>query len=373
MSTIHNSISASKNRNIGLDVVRTFAILSVVFNHLIVLYNMHQKTECKWFYIPDGVEIFFVLSGFLIGGILIKTYENENNTFKTVLKFWTMRWFRTVPNYYLFTGLLFIITGFKIHQFWRNFLFLQNFYHVKLFPFLETWSLCIEEWFYLLFPICIFLFLKLFPQKKKFAILFAVLFFLLICLCMRVWFYYHVYDEHSFKNFAFVRSLVTTRIDSIAVGVFGAWLRFYFSNEYRKNNKLYFVVGLIIFIVLHIQKNNSMFYGTPVSFFEWNFSLIISSFAILCWFPLVEKIEIKNNYLHRFFTHTSKISYSMYLIHFTFLMSILYAIFTKLKIENEILFAIIYFVLLYALTSLNYHYFEKRFMDYRQKFVTKYF
>ena len=372
-TTKQNSIGSAMQRNIGLDVVRTFAILSVVFNHLIVSYNMHRKTECKWFLIPDGVEVFFVLSGFLIGGILIKTYENEANNFKTMLKFWTMRWFRTLPNYYLFTIVLFVLGGMHFHHFWRNFLFLQNFYHIKNFPFIETWSLCIEEWFYLLFPVVIFLILKLFPTKKKLAILSAVLIFLLICLMMRIWFYVHVYEDHTFRNFAFMRSIVTTRVDSIAVGVFGAWLRFYFPNIYNKNNKTYFLIGLIAFMVLHIQKNNSLFYGTTITFFEWNFSLILSSFAVLLLFPTLEKIEIKNELLHRFFTHTSKVSYSMYLIHFTFLMTSLYLIFTALKIDNAVLFAVVYFVLLYALTAFNYQFFEKRFMDYRQKFVSKYF
>ena len=59
----------------------------------------------------DGVSIFFVLSGFLIGGILIKVLETEPATFKTLFNFWIRRWFRTLPNYLFILLILIFFYG----------------------------------------------------------------------------------------------------------------------------------------------------------------------------------------------------------------------------------------------------------------------
>ena len=58
---------------------------------------------------PIGVELFFVLSGFLIGGILIKIFDNTEFTFADVRRFWIRRWFRTLPNYWLILSINIII------------------------------------------------------------------------------------------------------------------------------------------------------------------------------------------------------------------------------------------------------------------------
>lgn len=121
------------NRIYGLDVFRTIAILLVVY--------VHGKLVAKDLFaglpslpIMDGVELFFVLSGFLIGGILIKTIERENGMDLPALgHFWKRRWFRTLPNYYLILMVNYLLVrydfiGGNIENFSFKFLFfLQNF------------------------------------------------------------------------------------------------------------------------------------------------------------------------------------------------------------------------------------------------------
>jgi peptidoglycan/LPS O-acetylase OafA/YrhL len=62
----------------------------------------------------------------------------------------------------------------------------------------------------------------------------------------------------------------------------------------------------------------------------------------------------------------------MYLIHNTILHSIMFLFFAAFKSLNVLLYVAIYIPALYALSNLNYRYFEKRFIDYREKFIEKF-
>ena len=96
------------NRIYGLDILRTMAILFVVIGHGGIYLPDSVKTIIDYF-ILDGVSLFFVLSGFLIGQIIIKTFEENSINYKTMIGFWLKRWFRTLPNYYLFLFLFIFI------------------------------------------------------------------------------------------------------------------------------------------------------------------------------------------------------------------------------------------------------------------------
>ena len=93
-------IELNPERIYGLDILRAFAILFVVAGHGEVLLPRQLKS-INDFFVFDGVSIFFVLSGFLIGGILIKILEKNQITINLLFEFWIRRWFRTLPNYFL--------------------------------------------------------------------------------------------------------------------------------------------------------------------------------------------------------------------------------------------------------------------------------
>ncbi len=149
----------SRKRIFGLDLMRAIAIVLVVFSHITwILPNAHG-------FIPDlmsvagvlGVELFFVLSGFLIGRIIYKLFLSSDFGFKSVLHFWVRRWFRTLPNYYLALILNIVIAiyiGLSLpDNLFRYFIFLQNFNSEMPFLFIESWSLSIEEFAYILGPL----------------------------------------------------------------------------------------------------------------------------------------------------------------------------------------------------------------------------
>ena len=94
-----------KNRVFGLDLLRSIAIILVLILHSeFIIRKLYPDFHIVF---VDGVDLFFVLSGFLIGGILIKDF-NEKKKFN-IFKFWSKRWLRTLPNYYLLLSVISIL------------------------------------------------------------------------------------------------------------------------------------------------------------------------------------------------------------------------------------------------------------------------
>lgn len=93
-----------KHRIFGLDVIRAIAILLVLFSHSTILLFPDKDTTLLTiirFFGTIGVDLFFVLSGFLIGGIILKQLVLGKTALKSFVYFWIRRWFRTLPNYFL--------------------------------------------------------------------------------------------------------------------------------------------------------------------------------------------------------------------------------------------------------------------------------
>lgn len=144
-------MSASRISN--LDLLRALAIVTVTAYHvLIMIPGSLLEYEKFVLYGMHGVDLFFVISGWLIGGL----YWQESSQFGNVQagRFWMRRWLRTIPPY--LAGLLLSWLAAYIHSrkpFDPGYLiFIQNYYDHPPF-FVVSWSLCIEEHFYLLMPL----------------------------------------------------------------------------------------------------------------------------------------------------------------------------------------------------------------------------
>jgi peptidoglycan/LPS O-acetylase OafA/YrhL len=142
--------TAARRRSGGLDLARAAAITAVIASHLISARPLGTAAAVATLYLGGaGVELFFSLSGFLIGRLLIDLAEGGLRPAR-IGRFLGRRWLRTLPLYYA-------TLGFSVWLFaradWRSFLFLQNFYP-KAPPIVPvSWSLVMEEYFYALFPI----------------------------------------------------------------------------------------------------------------------------------------------------------------------------------------------------------------------------
>lgn len=153
-----------------LDGLRAFAILLVIIWHYF-LGQTTQETLPQYVWLGlswswSGVDMFFVLSGFLIGRILL-FYKSSPNYFKT---FYARRFFRIFPPYYILLGgyILFHAIGWAAQfpvlsyggiPYYAYALYIQNFFMADGFGanwLAVTWSLAVEEQFYLLFPLLIY-------------------------------------------------------------------------------------------------------------------------------------------------------------------------------------------------------------------------
>ncbi|HEY3837427.1 MAG TPA: acyltransferase family protein, partial [Bryobacteraceae bacterium] len=152
------------DRVFGLDLLRAAAIGLVLLGHVLLMMRMCFRSLTGWSVMAGyfGVELFFVLSGFLIGGILIRDFSKSETT-GALGRFWGRRWLRTLPLFYLFLVINLVIDtslGQPTTGWWRNAFFVQNFASAAGPFFVESWSLAVEEWFYLLAPVLIFIVLK---------------------------------------------------------------------------------------------------------------------------------------------------------------------------------------------------------------------
>jgi peptidoglycan/LPS O-acetylase OafA/YrhL len=152
-------------RNFGLDALRTAAISVVLMNHCYLGFFLEPKlavfegwpaaiSACAVF----SIEWLFVLSGFLIGSMMIRSFETRGGWLASARDFWLRRWFRTVPNYYLFLALNAALVWWGIgpgHFSWPFAVFSQNLARPEAVPlfFAEAWSLALDEWFYFLMPL----------------------------------------------------------------------------------------------------------------------------------------------------------------------------------------------------------------------------
>ncbi|HEY3826956.1 MAG TPA: acyltransferase [Bryobacteraceae bacterium] len=138
-----------------LDGVRGIAILFVLIAHF-------GAPLAPWGPLREllgagryGVDLFFVLSGYLITGILLET-RGQANYFK---RFYLRRVFRIFPIYYLYLGLYFAVVGrTRISPLWYM-AYVSNWRDARLQPslLLHFWSLAIEEQFYLVWPLIVLL------------------------------------------------------------------------------------------------------------------------------------------------------------------------------------------------------------------------
>jgi peptidoglycan/LPS O-acetylase OafA/YrhL len=163
-------------RNVSLDTLRSAAIILVVNCHIA---SKFAHGHLRYVQLGGrGVDLFFVLSGWLLGHYLLAELKQTGSL--EVRRFWLRRWLRTLPAYYAILALTFAQQFYSygvgsLH--WEFLVFLQNYMvdmhawfsqdsSMKVIPYFGiSWSLCVEEHFYLAVAPLLLLFAKV-PRTR---------------------------------------------------------------------------------------------------------------------------------------------------------------------------------------------------------------
>lgn len=268
----------------GLDLLRAVAIVLVLMSHYSGFVS-HVPTfgvigSIGW----AGVDLFFVLSGYLIGNqILAPIAHGEQFSFKV---FFARRLLRTLPNYYvvlavyLLVPLLFphsAILGKRTSSLWQFLTFTQNIGLAYGQTFSHSWSLCIEEQFYVMMPLAVLALARWARSVRLAWCLFGVAVVAGIGARAYAWL---AHDHGAFSAQVYYSSLC--RFDELLFGVAIAMLKNFhrdlFVRLLRHGNAL-LAVGLGMAGAVLFCLPNEL--PTPLLANVFGFSLVAASFALL--------------------------------------------------------------------------------------------
>jgi peptidoglycan/LPS O-acetylase OafA/YrhL len=293
------------SRVVYLDLLRFLAVFLVLGSHLnyYVTFENELLNSILTFWRKvgwSGVDLFFVLSGYLIASILFREIERSGTL--NVKRFLTRRMLKILPPYFALVGFVltydFLITKrFDFNQLIHFLTFTQN-YEAELWesvwPLEHSWSICIEEHFYVMLP---FLIVSRKRARRIYPIVVALV--LLGCFSMR-W----MSSDEIVKNhrFAYMSHL---RLDALLFGTFFAWMEF-MSLQKKLENKCMIVISLVVIVMAVVY-----FWFIPNKVLTYTFVFLFYGVVLL----LAKKIEIKGHWSLVPFIFVGQCSYSIYLWH----------------------------------------------------------
>jgi peptidoglycan/LPS O-acetylase OafA/YrhL len=236
---------AENRRVFGLDLVRAMAILGVLQVHFLGLVLMIYKgihPSLSHVLGGLGVELFFALSGFLIGGLLIDVSE-RSPTLRGWLTFMLRRWLRTIPLYLLTLAALLVLTMIG-RQPRADALLYLTFTQNLAWPmpdnwFGVSWSLTIEEWFYLLFSALLIALAAIWPRR---ALIISCTIFIAGSLILR-------FGLTEAADGDAVRRIVIFRLDAIAYGAAVAGLCRFWPGDMSRARIVLLALGAALVIL----------------------------------------------------------------------------------------------------------------------------
>lgn len=345
----------NSERNSSVDFFRSIAIIFVVIYHFNGLLNFGYL----------GVDLFFLISGLLVGGLLTKELVNGHKI--NFIKFFTQRAFKIWPSYYAFIlfGSLLAYSFYnstesdQLIPLWdlkRYLFFYQNYTGVPFhWSFDHVWSLCVEEHFYILLPILYLIIQNFIRIENRIKTLFIFASLIIVAgILFKILSYYCTSGQDTY-------SATHNRIDALAWGVLLNLFTTFYPEKVntKKNSLIIFMSGMILFITtifMSIYYNGELFNKLflhdliPISFFLILLSMFNVDFSRL-----------------RFFRFIAYYSYNWYLWHPIFVIVI-----TK-YLGNTILGLFIYLTITFSVAVFTTVFIEEPFLKIRKLFLSKMF
>jgi peptidoglycan/LPS O-acetylase OafA/YrhL len=352
----------------ALDGVRALAIL------LVMLFHFYFLVEVGWI----GVQLFFVLSGYLITTILLESKTDHLGGY--LKRFYWRRSLRIFPLYYLYLAgvtLLYIAAHVPADFLTKiPYLAFYNYNHYPIFEslshdvtFTHFWSLSVEEQFYLFWPFIVF-FLN--GRQLKALIVFLILGVPLFRYLIYDWLVANQYPMSDLGQIIY--RLTPAQIDGFAFGAAIPVFRLY---ERTTESKYLFWVVLAVFLGLGALNYTSL--DIPISSlgypngevrnyqFVWSYSLIdLLSLGLILMIISTESTSLlKNFFANNIMVQIGKVSYGMYVYHWTFLAG--YRKIIHPYIGYRPLSFIVYLALVYLISWLSFRFFESFFIGLKER------
>ncbi|HNU15549.1 MAG TPA: acyltransferase [Chitinophagaceae bacterium] len=350
----------------ALDGLRGLAILLVVIYHNFGFINNY------FFFGWLGVDLFFVLSGFLITDILLKSLGTKNY----LKNFYLRRVLRIFPLYYCCLILfLLIIPGinsqFDVRYYTQNQLWLWTYLQNWLYIFKDPgsynvlnhlWSLAVEEQFYLLWPLVILI------VRRPRRLLFLISSLLIGVLCLRLWIW-----NNQVADLAYFNLYTFTRIDGICIGCIVALLQ-------RINSQ--FLKNYTPFIVLFFAALNFGFFFVNRQYrFTFPYLALVgyTTFAMIFGLLVNEAVTKETRLINSIFNISllkffGKISYGFYIFHwpvYVLLRPLLYSFISDYLTGGllSLTVSVIATIAAIIISWISYQYFERYFLKLKDRFI----
>lgn len=368
----------------NLDSLRSIAAILVLLSHILSEYLSVYFPDAIWYTNPViqfflrnggfGVQIFFTLSGFLITYLLLNEMRETGKI--NLRNFFIRRILRIWPVYFLVVFFVFVIYGgvknilgmsSPIHEsFWMSLFFLSNYDLIGILSDTSkyangmlslTWSVSVEEQFYLVWPI---LFVLIGFKRIQNTILSTIIFGIVF-----MFFFYddrNVVYHHTISNFVFLGMgglVAYFKISNSGI------LKFF--NLFSKKQYLVFMISFLIVLIFSESYLKVFTYGS-ISYF-----IIKAIFLFFLLLMLTDTIQNPFNLNKiKFLLNTAKYTYGLYMYH-RIVGFILITISEKIiKIENSLIFdfviVVLQFLLTYYMAYLSYYHIEKPLLKLKNKF-----
>ncbi|HRH05984.1 MAG TPA: acyltransferase [Burkholderiaceae bacterium] len=352
-----------KNRIFGLDLLRVYAIFSVVYGHgWYLAAHFADKRYLSFKY--ESVTIFFTITGFLVGYKFLKFLERDSINIVTVRGFWLKRFIKIYPSYFLLLVLVgvfhFALGGALPAGYLYLFTFTQNLIspHPSVYP--ELWSLAIQEWFYVLIPFIFIVYSRYQNRNKPSQLIIIVLSIIVAVTTWRIAKVLLLSPVDLQTWDIMLRKQVVTRLDSALYGLLVAYAMFKHPMVFKKY--AYHALALALFLI-YVDKD--LFERFP--FYRNYLNLSISSIGAALLIPYFYGLNINNAFIKNMITRLSAISLGMYILHLTpvmfvfvpYAMSALQKLFPSSAYDFHILLYAAYWVLSIGLAHFLHHYYAK--------------
>jgi peptidoglycan/LPS O-acetylase OafA/YrhL len=362
----------------GLDNLRAFAIIMVFLFHYIRYFEHPDWMPDFFIFGWSGVDLFFVLSGFLISSQLFVQIK-KTKTF-SMKEFYIKRFFRIIPIYFFVLAVYFMFpffsndfgVGQQLAPLWQFVTFTQNldvdFANARAFA--QVWSLCVEEHFYLLLPITLLLLLKTDFFRKGYVLLLLIF---IAGFFMRYYCWNDIYLEQTggVENpplwIQTVYMPTYNRLDGLLTGVAIAGLYNYLPALFLKLSRFanaFLLVGLLMIV------GGYFLFSTLFTFIGSVFSF---PYVSIGFGMIIIGAIMPNSLLYKWksksLTKIAELSYGLYLIHSAAILST-HTILLDFGIAKNSNLTLLFSMLVCFIIALTLNYtIEKPFMKMRGRFL----